>query len=31
MRVALNGEMCSPDVEITDAAEVAFLPPVSGG
>ena len=31
MKVALNGEFCSPDVEITDASEIAFLPPVSGG
>lgn len=30
-KVALNGEFCSPDVPIPDAAEVAFLPPVSGG
>tara|TARA_B100001750_G_scaffold224933_1_gene216424 strand:- start:1336 stop:1581 length:246 start_codon:yes stop_codon:yes gene_type:complete len=29
--VALNGELCSPEMEIPDAAEVAFLPPVSGG
>ena len=29
--VALNGELCSPETEIPDAAEVAFLPPVSGG
>ncbi len=31
MKVALNGEFCSPDVEIPDASEIAFLPPVSGG
>jgi len=31
MIVALNGEFCSPDVEILDASEIAFLPPVSGG
>lgn len=31
MKVALNGEFCSPDVEILDASEIAFLPPVSGG
>ncbi|HIG20059.1 MAG: hypothetical protein CXT67_05265 [Methanobacteriota archaeon] len=31
MKVALNGEFCSPDVEIPDAGEIAFLPPVSGG
>ena len=30
-RVALNGVFCSVDVEIPDAAEIAFLPPVSGG
>ena len=30
-RVALDGVLCSPDEEIPDAAEVAFLPPVSGG
>lgn len=30
-KVALNGELCSPEIEIPDAAEVAFLPPVSGG
>ncbi|MDP6741775.1 MAG: MoaD/ThiS family protein [Candidatus Thalassarchaeaceae archaeon] len=30
-KVALNGDFCMPDVEIPDAAEVAFLPPVSGG
>ncbi len=30
-KVALNGEFCSADTEIPDAAEVAFLPPVSGG
>lgn len=31
MRVALNGEICDAEVEIPDASEVAFLPPVSGG
>lgn len=31
MKVALNGEFCSPDVEIPDASEISFLPPVSGG
>lgn len=31
MKVALNGEFCAPDVEIPDASEIAFLPPVSGG
>ena len=31
LKVALNGEFCSPDVEIPDASEIAFLPPVSGG
>ena len=31
MKVAPNGEFCSPDVEIPDASEIAFLPPVSGG
>jgi len=30
-KVALNGEFCSPEMEIPDAAEIAFLPPVSGG
>ncbi len=30
-RVALDGVLCSPDEEIPGAAEVAFLPPVSGG
>ena len=30
-KVALNGEICMPGVEIPDAAEIAFLPPVSGG
>ncbi|MBS71813.1 MAG: molybdopterin synthase sulfur carrier subunit [Thermoplasmata archaeon] len=31
IKVALNGEICDPDNIIPDAAEVAFLPPVSGG
>ena len=30
-KVALNGVFCSPDEVLPDAAEIAFLPPVSGG
>lgn len=31
VKVALNGEICDAENIIPDAAEVAFLPPVSGG
>jgi sulfur-carrier protein len=31
IRVALNGQFVSWDAEINDGAEIAFIPPVSGG
>jgi sulfur-carrier protein len=31
LRCALNQVMCSEDATITDAVEVAFFPPVTGG
>ncbi|HQT00807.1 MAG: molybdopterin converting factor subunit 1 [Hydrogenophilales bacterium 16-64-46] len=30
-RVALNQHLVTPDVPLTDAAEVAIFPPVTGG
>lgn len=30
-RVAMNGEFCAPEAEIAPAAELALIPPVSGG
>ena len=30
-RIWCNGEDCTPDTPVTDADEVAVLPPVSGG
>ncbi len=29
--LAQNQEFCSPDTEVEDGGEIAFLPPVSGG
>ena len=31
VKVAQDGTFCPPDTELIDGAEVAFLPPVSGG
>jgi len=31
LRMAYNQQMCEPDVLISDGAEVAFFPPVTGG
>ena len=31
VRCALNQRMCSEDAALTDGAEVAFFPPVTGG
>ena len=31
LAVAVNGELASPDVTLADGAELALLPPVSGG
>ena len=31
LRVAINGEFARWDVEVPDGAEIAFIPPVSGG
>ena len=31
LRMAFNHGMCGPDTRITDGAEVAFFPPVTGG
>jgi molybdopterin synthase sulfur carrier subunit len=31
VRCALNQRMCSEDASLTDGAEVAFFPPVTGG
>jgi len=31
VRCALNQRMCSEDAPLTDGAEVAFFPPVTGG
>jgi sulfur-carrier protein len=31
IRVALNGQFVNWDAEISDGAEIAFIPPVSGG
>ncbi|HEU4374526.1 MAG TPA: molybdopterin converting factor subunit 1 [Telluria sp.] len=31
LRMAYNQVMCDPGTEITDGAEVAFFPPVTGG
>ena len=31
VRCALNQRMCSEDSALTDGAEVAFFPPVTGG
>ena len=31
VKVAQEGTFCAPDTKLIDGAEVAFLPPVSGG
>ncbi|GAB3628528.1 molybdenum cofactor biosynthesis protein MoaD [Pandoraea terrae] len=31
LRMALNHQMCRPNVRISDGCEVAFFPPVTGG
>lgn len=31
VRIAMNQKVCDGDVKITDGAEVAFFPPVTGG
>lgn len=31
VRVAINGEFCAWTAAVTDGAEIAFIPPVSGG
>lgn len=31
LRTAFNLEMCSPDQLLSDGAEIAFFPPVTGG
>jgi molybdopterin synthase sulfur carrier subunit len=31
LRMAYNQQMCEPDTLISDGAEVAFFPPVTGG
>lgn len=31
VRIALNQVMCEESVELTEGAEVAFFPPVTGG
>ena len=31
VKVAQDGTFCPPETELIDGAEVAFLPPVSGG
>jgi molybdopterin converting factor small subunit len=31
LAVAVNGELAAPDVPLVDGAELALLPPVSGG
>ena len=31
LRMALNQDMCEADAALTDGAEVAFFPPVTGG
>jgi len=31
VRMAFNHQMCGPDTALTDGAEVAFFPPVTGG
>lgn len=31
LRVAMDGAFCDWDVAILDGAEIAFIPPVSGG
>jgi sulfur-carrier protein len=31
VRMACKQVMCGPEVEVTDGAEVAFFPPVTGG
>ncbi|MFC0251844.1 molybdopterin converting factor subunit 1 [Massilia consociata] len=31
VRMACNQVMCGPDTAVTDGAEVAFFPPVTGG
>ena len=31
VRCAMNQRMCSEDAALTDGAEVAFFPPVTGG
>lgn len=31
LRTAFNREMCEPNQELSDDAEVAFFPPVTGG
>ncbi|PXX46639.1 molybdopterin converting factor subunit 1 [Undibacterium pigrum] len=31
LRMAYNQQMCEPDTRISEGAEVAFFPPVTGG
>ncbi|MFZ6744274.1 molybdopterin converting factor subunit 1 [Undibacterium sp. JH2W] len=31
LRMAYNQQMCEPDTQISEGAEVAFFPPVTGG
>jgi molybdopterin synthase sulfur carrier subunit len=31
LRVAVDGAFCSWEAEVRDGAEIAFIPPVSGG
>lgn len=31
LRMALNHQMCEPDAALSEGAEVAFFPPVTGG
>lgn len=31
LRVAVDGEFCSWDAPVEEGAEIAFIPPVSGG
>ncbi len=31
IRCALDQQLCAPDAPLTDGAEVAFFPPVTGG
>ena len=31
LRVAMNGAFCAWDAQVPEGAEIAFIPPVSGG